>query len=167
MIKKPPKQPTREDADLEREIRSRREFSVAEAIGREGAELLKGASPVTLKRQAEFVIEHYLQRHLEDAEGALKTVLVRRVRESEVLLATHYADALGALTRVTEQVLASGARLRRFVRAIDAEWGRLYSERPYFEREGSPPHRKDPYTVASVRQTLSGLLEGLRRADAE
>ena len=156
------KQSTPEDVELEREIRSRRKFSVAEAIGREGADLLKGASPVTLKRQAELQIKDTLRRNIEDEEGALKVVLARRVRDSEVLLATHYSESLGALVRVTEHILASDSRLRHFVRAIDAEWGRIYSERPYFEQAGKPAQREDPYTVSSVRGTLTELLERLR-----
>lgn len=34
-------------------------------------------------------------------------------------------------------------------------------ERPHFELEGAPPHPDDPYTVASVRKSLSDLLEQL------
>ena len=34
-------------------------------------------------------------------------------------------------------------------------------ERPYFEKEGTPCHPDDPYTVESVRLALSGLLEQL------
>jgi hypothetical protein len=33
--------------------------------------------------------------------------------------------------------------------------------RPYFEKKGSERHRDDPYTVKSVRNALSGLLEQL------
>ncbi|MCP4201704.1 MAG: hypothetical protein GY769_07195 [bacterium] len=157
------KKGTPEDAELEREVRSKRKFSLAEAIGREGADLMKGASPVTLKRQAELEIEQYLESHLEDAEGALRVVLVRRVTESEILLAANYENSLPAMARVAQGILSSGTGLRRFVRAIDAEWGRIYSERPYFERDGVPPHRKDPYTVSSVRAALLQLLEALGR----
>jgi hypothetical protein len=162
MDRKPHKPPAAEDARIEQEIRSKRKFSIAEAIGREGGALLKGASPVTLKRQAELQLGQCLGRHLDDAEGALEKVLVRLVRESEILLSTHYADPLPALLQVTEGILRSEARLRRLVRAVDAEWGRIYSERPYFDRPGSPPHRKDPYTVAVVREALTQLLEELK-----
>jgi hypothetical protein len=34
-------------------------------------------------------------------------------------------------------------------------------ERPHFEREGSPRHPDDPYTVESVRNALSRLLQQL------
>ena len=160
----PPESDHAEDAELEREIRSRRKFSVAEAIGRKAADLLKGTSPVTLKRQAELEVEHYLESALDDSEGALQVVLLRRVRESQGLLEDGYEDPLTALARVNASILESEARLRRFVTAIDAEWGRMYSERPYFEREGQVPHRSDPYTVASVRQMLERLGELLAGA---
>jgi hypothetical protein len=160
------KPPGDEDAELEREVRAQRKFSLAEAIGRAAGDLMKGASPVTHKRQAELEIEQYLENHLADSEGALRIVLQRQVRESEDLLARSYERPMEALAGVTEHILASPARLRRFVRAVDAEWGRLYSERPYFELGEAPPRAGDPYTLESVRDTLSGLLEKLG-GDAE
>jgi hypothetical protein len=51
--------------------------------------------------------------------------------------------------------------LEELVRDADIEWGRLMGERPYFEKEGAPRHPDDPYTVESVRNALSGLLEQL------
>jgi len=146
-----------DDAALEREVRSKRKFSIAEAIGRQAGDLLKGASPVTLKRQAELEIEHYLERELDDPEGALQLVLLRRVKESESLLEGGYEQPLEALARMTAALLESEARLRRFVTTIDAEWGRMYGERPYFEREGRPTDQRDPYSFDSVRMTLTRL----------
>ena len=152
------------DAELEREIRSRRKFSLAEAIGRlAGGDLMKGASPVTLKRQAELQIEHYLESHLVDAEGALEAVLLRRVRDSDILLETSYEQPLDTLALFLERILGSEGLLQGFVNEVDAEWGRIYRERPYFQIEGQPPHRDDPYTLSSVRVTLSRLIEQLRK----
>jgi hypothetical protein len=37
-------------------------------------------------------------------------------------------------------------------------------ERPYFEREGSPIHPDDPYTVESIRKALSEILKQLTAA---
>jgi len=153
-----PPQPT--DAEIEREIRSRRRFSVSEAIGRSAGGLLKGASPVTRKQQAEFEIDEFLERHLADAEGALAIVLPRHIRESEVLL-TGYDEPLAALEGIIEDLLDSAESLQRFVTRTDAEWGRLYSERPHFEQEAHPPDPDDPYTLSSVRATLAVLLESL------
>ncbi len=152
---------TDEDEALEIEIRSQRKFSLVEAIGRMGGDLLKGSSPVTGKRQAELAIEHYLRKHLLDAEGALQVVLLRRAKESEILL-KGYEQPFDALSRLLENLLDSEERLRRFVGQVDAEWGRLYSERPYFEIEGRSPHPQDPYTLASVRGQLNRLLAMLQ-----
>ncbi len=122
---------------------------------------MKGASPVTRRRQAELEVEQYLEEHLEDSEGALRIVLVRRVRESEILLESRYSEALEALRRIAEQVVTSESRLRQLVRAVDAEWGRIYSEQPFFELEGRAAHCDDPYTLSSVREALARLLEVL------
>ena len=54
---------TQADADLERAVRAERKFSLAEAIGRmAGPGAMKGASPVTRKRQAEAELQEYLAR---------------------------------------------------------------------------------------------------------
>lgn len=154
-----PPQPT--DAEIEREIRSKRAFSLSEAIGRNAGDLLKGASPVTRKQQAEFEIEEFLERHLADAEGALSVVLLRRVTTSATLLES-YDEPLNALSRIIETLLESEDRLERFVTRVDGEWGRIYSERPHFERNEQPPDSDDPYTRSSVRATLAVLLESLQ-----
>jgi hypothetical protein len=153
--------PSREDRELEREVRARRRFSLAEAIGRLGGDLVKGASPVTRKRQAELEIEQYLESWLADSEGALLVVLLRRVRESEALLESAYDRPLDALASVAERILGSRDGLRRFVGEVDAEWGRIYSERPYFDSAGTPPRPGDPYTVESVGAALTALLARL------
>ena len=158
------KEPRRPDqADEERQIRRGRKFSLAEAIGRlAGPNLLKGASPVTRKRRAELEIERYLERHLKDGEGALEVVLLRRVRDSEILLQMGYGQPLAALARFVERILSSEELLRRFVNEVDAQWGRIYQERPYFQKEGQPPHAQDPYTLASVGDKLRKLLEEVK-----
>ena len=50
------------DADLEREIRNARKFTLEEAIGRmAGPGAMKGESPIARKRQAELEIESWLK----------------------------------------------------------------------------------------------------------
>ncbi len=156
--------PTGDDGeDLERERLAPGSFTLAKALGRiAGRDLMKGASPVTRKRQAEVEIELYLEKHLDDPEGALLVVLQRRVRESADLLASRYQQPLAALAEVAEHLLESEERLQSFVQQVDVEWGRIYLERPHFQRPGQAPHRDDPYTFASVRATLLRLLEELR-----
>jgi len=154
------------DADLEREIREGRKFSLAEAIGRlAGPGMMKGISPATRKQQSEAEIESYLDRHLNSPAGALSVVLLRHVKESELLL-NNLDQPLVVLAGCVQQVLDSDYLLKEFVRECDVEWGQAYGERPYFEKEGSAPNQDDPYTITSVRITLSQLIEKLAEGDS-
>jgi hypothetical protein len=65
----------------------------------------------------------------------------------------------------TVRVLDSDYLLKELVREADIEWGRILGERRYFEKEGCPPHPDDPYTIESVRATLSRLIEKLTGGD--
>jgi hypothetical protein len=153
------------DADLEQEIRAGRKFSLAEAIGRlAGPGAMKGESPITRKEQAEAQIEAYLDRHLSDTAGALRAVLLRQVCESE-LLDDKLDQPLAALAAHVRRVLDSEYVLQELVRESDVEWGRVFGERPYFEKEGNAPHKDDPYTIESARAALAQLIEKLA-ADA-
>jgi hypothetical protein len=156
-----PERPTDADDELEREIRRERKFSLAEAIGRlAGPGMMKGVSPISLKQQSEAAIEGYLEHHVLDAAGALPLVLLRNIKGSELLL-NNLDQPLVVLASYLHRVLDSEYLLKELVRETDIEWGRILGERPYFEQEGCPPHADDPYTITSVRATLSGLLEKL------
>ena len=149
------------DAELEREIREGRKFTLEEAIGRlAGPGAMKGQSPVTRMQQAEIEIGSWLRCHLADSGGSLEGVLHRRVKGSELLL-NNYEQPLVVLASYCQRVLSSDCLLKEVVRDADVEWARLMGERPYFEKEGSPHYPEDPYTVASVRNTLSELLTQL------
>src|SRR5689334_11953616 len=105
------------DAELEREVRKGRKFSLAEAIGRlAGAGAMKGASPIARKQQAEAEIETWLRLHLATAEDALGTILLRHVKES-VLLLNNYDQPLIVLAACCQQILDSDELLKRLVRA--------------------------------------------------
>ena len=131
------------DAELEREIREGRKFTLEEAIGRlAGPGAMKGESPVTRMQQAEIEIGSWLRSHLADAGGSLEVVLHRRVKGSELLL-NNFDEPLVVLASYCQQVLSSDYLLKELVRDADVEWGRVMGERPYFEKEGSsaPPRR--------------------------
>ena len=148
-------EPTAGEAEFQREVLKGRKFTVGEAIGRmAGGGALKGESPVTRKDQATAEIGNYVRRHLVDAGGALGPVLLRQVAASELLLG-EYELPLAVLASYIHRVLASDYILRELVRETDTEWGRMNDERPYFEREGHPPHADDPYTLESVRSKLT------------
>jgi hypothetical protein len=149
------------DAELEREIRKGRKFTLTEAIGRmAGPGAMKGESPITRMQQAGVEIENWLTSHLADAGGGLQLVLLRGVNESELLL-NNFDQPLVVLASYCRQILASDYLLKELVRDADVEWGRVLGERPHFEEEGSPPDPDDRYTVDSVRKTLSALLKQL------
>src|SRR6516162_2883606 len=140
-----PKRPSDADADVEREIRKERKFSLAEAIGRlAGPGMMKGVSPITGKQQSEAEIEGYLERHLIDAAGALPVVLLRSIKGSELLL-NNFDQPLFVLASFIQRVLDSDYLLKELVRQTDIEWGQTLGERPYFEKEGCPSHPDDPY----------------------
>src|SRR5262249_59122947 len=146
------------DAELEREIRKERKFTLAEAIGRlAGPGSMKGESPVTRLQQAGVEIENWLRHHISVGNGELESVLLGRVKESELLL-NNFDQPLVVLAAFFQRVLDSDYLLKELVRQADVEWGRVQGERPYFDKEGSPPLSDDPYTIESVRETLSGLI---------
>ena len=156
-----PDRPAMTDADLEREIREGRKFSLAEAIGRlAGPGMMKGVSPATRKQQADAKLQSFLERHLNSPAGALSTVLLRQVSESDLLL-SNLDQPLIVLASYVQRILDSEYLLQELVRQADTEWGRAYGERPYFEKDGCPPSPDDPYTTASVRIALSQLMDKL------
>jgi hypothetical protein len=157
----PKTQRSEADDELEREILKGRKFTLAEAIGRlAGPGAMKGVSPIARKQQAEVEIETWLRTHVTGAEGTLQVVLLRRIRESELLL-NNYDQPLVVLAGYCQRVLDSDHLLKELVRDADIEWGCVFGERPYFEREGSPPHPDDPCTMESLRDALSGIIKQL------
>ena len=161
--KQPP--PSDDPAAVEREVRLGRTFSLSDAIGRMGGEgMLKGASPVPPIEQTEAAIANYLRAHLDDAGGVLAQVLLRHVRTSEILLENFDQPAI-VLVAYLNQVLKSETLLKDLVREADAEWGRTLGDRPHFDREGHPPDPDDPYTLESVRDALTQLVQRAMRGD--
>jgi len=149
------------DAELEREVRQGRKFTQKEALARlAGPGAMKGASPISPAQQAETEIGNWLRTNVPDEDGALHMLLQRNLVGSELLLA-NLNRPLAALAGYCQRVLASDTRLRELVRQADAEWGWRMDERPHFDRADSAPHPEDPYTVHSVRQTLSNVLARL------
>jgi hypothetical protein len=149
------------DAELEREIRANRKFTLEEAIGRlAGPGAMKGESPVARMQQAQVEIGTWLRLHLHDAGCALEPVLHRWVSGSELLL-NNFDQPLVVLASYCQRVLGSDYILEELVRDADVQWGQVMDERPLFEMGGAPPRPGDPYTVESVRRQLEALLEQL------
>jgi hypothetical protein len=161
-----PKPRSEADAELEREIRAGRKFTMAEAIGRlAGPGAMKGVSPITRQQQAVAEIQEYLDQHLTDAAAVLPGILLRQVAGSEQLL-NGFEQPLVALAGFVRQLLNSEYGLKELVREADVEWGRVFGERPVFEKDGCPPSPDDPYTLESVRAALTRLAGGLAAGEA-
>jgi hypothetical protein len=158
---KDPKKPESGSESTESRIRRDRKFTLAEAVGREAAGSMSGASPVARAEQVLLEIEQILESHLEDPEGSLVRTILARLKLDPPLLARHFdrpTDALGEFLTVT---LGSDSLLTALVRDTDARWGREYGERPHFETEEQPPHPDDPYTKVGVGALLEDLLGSL------
>ena len=149
------------DAEIEREIRQGRKLTATDLMAHlAGPGAMRGASPVSPVQQAETEIGTWLGNNLADAGGALKAVLHRHLKGSELLL-DNLERPLVALADYCRYLLATDYLLKEIVNEADVEWGRAMDERPHFEREGVPASPDDPYTVESVRKTLSDTLERL------
>ncbi len=159
--KQGPKSTQTPSETTESQIRRDRKFTLAEAVGREAAGSLSGASPVALADQVLLEIEHLLESRLADSPGSLVRTILARLKLDPPLLARHFDRPVGALVEFLSVTLESDSLLTSLVRDTDARWGRDYAERPHFETEGKPPHPDDPYTRAGVGSLLKDLLENL------
>ena len=92
--------------------------------------------------------------------------LLRGVNRSDILL-QNFEQPLAAFSGYCQQVLSSDYRLQELVRDADVEWGRVFEERPYIDRPGAAAHPDDPYTIASVRNTLTLLIKQLPPGPAQ
>ena len=148
--------------EIQREMLAQQKFSIAGAIGRAGSGLMKGESPFSPQEQAIAVLTQWIDQHTSDPSGALKSILRRRVRSSELLLASHLQQPFSALREMFKAILSSDYAIQEFVRQVDVRWGELNQERPMFQRIGQTADPADEYTYESVRQDLILLLEKLQ-----
>ncbi len=149
------------DLAIQREILSGRQFSLAEAIGREGGSFLKGESPVPKLAQAIAELQMFINQNLSDSSGALQAVLYVWVK-TDSRVGQHLNSPLTALNQMLSSLLDNQNLLHEFVRQVDHKWGQIYDERPYFQQPGQLPHPEDEYTHESVRLQLIELLDIVR-----
>lgn len=146
------------DQALEQEIRRGRKFSLADAIGQEGSDFLKGASPIPQLQQVKNALTVFVRQHLSDSSGALQASLQTLIQADDIVCSRHFETPLQALIELLQPLATQPALLQDFVRQVDMRWGQMYGERPHFERPGHPPHPDDEYTYESVRIQLIELI---------
>ena len=157
------KKPGSGSESTESRIRRDRKFTLAEAVGREAAGSLSGASPVARAEQVLLEIDHILDSRLRDPTGSLARTILARLKNDLPLLARHFDRPTGALNEFLTVTVGSDSLLTSLVRDADTRWGREYGERPHFETGGRPPHPDDPYTIKGVGALLEDLLENLEK----
>jgi hypothetical protein len=146
------------DRAIEQELRLSRKFTIADAIGQEAGNFMKGESPVPRMVQVKTEIAQLLKQHLKDASGALQVVLQNWIAANEKRISNHLDSPAGAITEAITDILNSPGTLYELVRQADARWGQMYDERPHFQQPGQVAHPDDEYTHDSVRQALADCL---------
>ncbi|HEY9881730.1 MAG TPA: hypothetical protein V6D29_24980 [Leptolyngbyaceae cyanobacterium] len=149
--------------DIQQELRLERKFSLAEVIGREGGDFMKGESPVPPLVQAIAQLNLFISQNLVDSAGALQAVLQTWVKAEDTQVSRYLNSPLMALQVMLENILNSPETLYELVRQADVRWGQIFDERPHFQQPGEAPHPDDVYTHESVRATLSDLLEAVKQ----
>jgi hypothetical protein len=161
------------DDDVEREAR--------QALGRRALEEKGprvhldgglGGSPVAPMEQLRLAALTLMRETLPDGDGALHRVFEQDIRQEEALfgplaleLVAHttsldvlHGRLLGVLGALAKRPLSNDEALAEFTRRVDAEWGKLFSERPHFQAVGQVAHPDDVYTHQSVRAALTQLV---------
>lgn len=154
-------QSNQDSANLQQEVRLGRKFSLADAIGQEAGNFMKGESPVPRLVQAKGQVRQGLMTCLEDRPGALYQVLLRWIDADDRRISQHITAPNQALQELLQDVLNSPETLYELVRQADVLWGQLYDERPHFQQPGQAPHPDDEYTHESVRTSLKSCLQKL------
>ncbi len=150
------------DDELQQEILSGREFSVADLIAREGGGFLKGESPVPKLEQVKREIEIFIDQNLADVSGALQVVLRHWARDDDAKVSRYLNTPLIALREIVVEIVDNQNLLYEFVRQVDIKYSQMNHERPYFQSPGQAPHPEDEYTHESVREKLVELLDTIK-----
>ncbi|MGF1516370.1 MAG: hypothetical protein ACFCVB_01000 [Nodosilinea sp.] len=144
--------------DIQQEIRLGRPFTLADAIGQEAGDFMKGASPIPRLVQARHGAQQALKAALIDRPGALQRVLEQRLNDDDARLSQYLDHPAEAVKDLLAMVLRSPQTFYELVRQADVVWGQIYDSRPHFQQPGQPPHPDDEYTHESVRVTLEQCL---------
>ena len=161
-----PDDPSDQTPDIQREIRLGRPFSLADAIGQEAGNFMKGASPIPPLVQAKHGAQEALKACLQDRPGALQQVLERWLLDDETRLSHHMKNPPEAAKDLIGSILRSPETLYELVRQADVTWGQIYDSRPHFQQPGQAPHPDDEYTHESVQHTLEDCLRRLNQPPA-
>jgi hypothetical protein len=158
---------TPEEADFSQDIIERREFTLADFIAKEGADFLKGESPVPKLVQVKTEIKQFIAGNLGDSSGALQAILQLMVDEELDKISQNLDSPIQALELILGEILDNQELLYELVHRVDVKWGQMYGERPYFQKPDQKPHPEDEYTHRSVQDDLVKLLNILKQNSSQ
>lgn len=146
------------DEIIQREILLERKFSIADAIGREGCNFIKGESPIPLLDQVVSEISVFIQNNINDTSRILMSVLQRTVKNDRVKIAENIERPFSYLHRLIKSYIDNPNLLYEITWEVDFTWGQIHNEKPYFQKPGEPPHPDDEYSHETVKEKLKDLL---------
>ncbi|MEM1251053.1 MAG: hypothetical protein AAGI69_01375 [Cyanobacteria bacterium P01_H01_bin.21] len=148
-------------SDLQREIKAGRKFSLSEAIGREGGSFLKGSQEMVPRPlRALAAINHLIDQHLNDPNGALQPCLKRWVK-TDMRVGKYLDEPQVALELIATDIVQQPQVLYEFTRQVAVEWGQMNGERPHFQKPGAAPHPDAAYSHSGIQTILTELLSQL------
>ncbi|PKL18006.1 MAG: hypothetical protein CVV49_08000 [Spirochaetae bacterium HGW-Spirochaetae-5] len=147
-----------EDELIRRDILSDRKFSIAEAIGREGGNFIKGHNPMPRLDQVVSFITVFIADNINDPSRVLMTVLQAHIKNDRIKIAENIETPLQYLHNLIKAYVDNPHQLYELTREADFRWGQINEEKPHFQKPGEAAHPDDEYTHENVKKMLSDLL---------
>ncbi|MEM9088501.1 MAG: hypothetical protein AAGC93_07125 [Cyanobacteria bacterium P01_F01_bin.53] len=147
-------------AQLQKEIRDGRKFTLAEAIGREGGSFMKGESAIPRPLRAKNTINQFITEHLTNPSSALSTTL-QTWTNNDIRIMSQLDTPLVALSQILESTLTEPTAFCEFARQVAIAQSQLTGDRPYFQTLNGKAHPEADYTHESIQGELSQLLKTL------
>ncbi len=153
---------------IQREIRQQRQFSLAEAIGREGGSFMKGESTIPRPLRAITKINQFITTYLPEPTSALSTTLQAWAKD-DIRISRQLDTPLVALAQIIDSMLLEPTTLDEFARQVAIAHSQLTGDavvfpkeiRPHSQRLNQPP-LEAAYTCTLIKSELSILLERLQ-----
>ena len=147
---------------LQAEIRAERQFSLAEAIGRESGSFMKGESAIPRPIMAANTIRQFIVTQSLDPSGGVATELVNW-SVADIRFSCQLDTPLVALTQIVESLLNEPTTFYEFARQVAITQAKITGDRPYFQQPGQPPHPEAEYTHRSISQYLLEIAQLLEK----
>ena len=152
------KEQDEQDELIRREILRERKFSIAEAIGREGGNFIKGHSPIPRLDQVISLLTVFIANNINDPSRVLMTVLQVNVKNDRIKIAESIEAPLKYLHSLIQSYVNNPHLLYELKREVAFTCGKMNDEKPCFQKPGEPPHSDDEYSHEIVKEKLAGLL---------